>query len=152
MAERRSTGLRNLVGSPGGKSYGDALAAGVLRIFSGAQPLSADDTETGTLLVEITVDGGVFTPGNAAHGLHFDNAADGIIPKLASELWQGTVVATGYAGWFRFYANDRVTGASTTAVRMDGAISTGTNSEIQMSNTKLTIGETPIIDTFNITV
>lgn len=54
-----STGLRNLVANNVGWRH--ALANGRLRVFSGAQPSTADDAQSGTLLAEFTVDATAFT-------------------------------------------------------------------------------------------
>ena len=53
MTIRQSTGLRSFLMSNGG-CFADAFQGGKLKIYSGAQPASADDAPTGTLLVTIT--------------------------------------------------------------------------------------------------
>lgn len=101
---------------------------GVIRIYSGSAPADPDAAETGTLLAQITVDGGAFTPGSPTNGLSFTTvtAGDGesSIAKTAGETWQGTGLATGQAGYFRFYDNDLDDGADTTAVRFQGSVGT----------------------------
>jgi len=124
---------------------------GVLRIYSGIQPTSADDAETGTLLCEITVSSGVFTPGSPDNGLEFGAPAAGTISKASGEVWSGVATATGTAGWFRFYANARTTGASTTAARFDGSVSTS-GAQLNMSSTAITAGATTTIDSFAVTL
>lgn len=52
MTLRLSTGMQNFINSMG--SYTDALDNGELRIFTNAQPASADAAETGTLLCTVT--------------------------------------------------------------------------------------------------
>ena len=79
---------------------------GVIRVFSGVQPTSADDAEAATVLLEITVASGTFTAGTATNGVNFGTPADGALAKSASEVWSGVASASGTAGWFRFYAND----------------------------------------------
>lgn len=152
MAERFSTGFRNEFLKAGGKSYADALANGVIEIYSGTQPASADDTEvgSGTLLLTVTLNSGAFTPGSPTNGLNLDAAVDGVLSKAAAEVWSGVGVADGVAGWFRFYDNSMVKGASTTAIRIDGAIATS-GAEIVMANTTITTAGTSTLDTFNIT-
>jgi len=149
--ERISTGLRNEIMKVGGKSYADALANCTLHIFSGTQPASADDAETGTLLVPITDSSGAFTSGVATNGLNWGDCVAGILSKLASQVWSGVAVASGQAGWFRIYANTVVTGASTTAIRIDGAINLS-NAEINSGNLTITIGGTTTIDALNVTL
>lgn len=52
MTMRLSTGLRNFLAKEGG--IDDALRNGIIEIYSGAQPASADAAPTGTLLCTIT--------------------------------------------------------------------------------------------------
>lgn len=137
-------------GSNGG-SMDELLRNGVLEIYSGAQPSSADSAESGTKLVRITVGSGAFSAGVATNGLNLGDASAGVVAKETSEVWSGVGLATGTAGWFRFYANAYTTGASTTAVRFDGAcgISTG---ELRMSSLTVTAGATTTIDSGSITL
>jgi hypothetical protein len=149
MALRLSTGLRNqLLGT---NSFKNIMAAGVIRVFSGVQPSSADDAEAATVLLEITVSSGSFTPGSSTNGLNFDAPAGGALAKAAAEVWSGAATTTGTAGWFRFYANDMTTGASTTAARFDGSVSTS-GAQLNMSSTAITAGATTTIDSFTVTM
>ena len=158
MAIGLSTGLRNKLlsknaaGSVAGQSFADIFANGVLRIFGGTRPTDADSDESGnTLLLEITLDGGSFTPGSPTNGLNFaDDAASGALEKSAAETWQGDGQADATATWFRFYDNNLVTGASTSAVRFDGNV--GTSSDISMVNTSIQTGATTTIDSFTVTL
>lgn len=154
MAERLSTGLRDALLGASGDSLANLLNTGVLDIYSGTQPTNADTAESGTLLVRITLSSGAFTPGTATNGLNFGTPASGVLPKSTGEIWSGVAVADGTAGWFRFYANTATMftdGASTTAVRMDGAISTS-GAELNMANLSIVTGGTTTIDGFNITL
>lgn len=130
-----------------------AYENGVLAIFGGApQPASADAAETGTLLCLITVGSGAFTPESPTNGLNFDAPVDGVLSKAAAETWSGVGLAAAGTGaiatWFRFYDNNYTTGASTTARRFDGAISTSASAELQMSTTTIVEGATVTINTF----
>jgi len=145
MALRLSTGLRDKI--LGSQSFQDIMANGVIRIFSGVQPASADDTESTTPLLEITVGSGAFTPGTASNGLNFAEPSNGQCPKVTTEVWSGVASATGTAGWFRFYANDRTTGADTTHARFDGSVATS-GAQLNMSSTAITAGATTTIDSF----
>ena len=149
MALRLSTGLRNALLSVA--SFQDAMAGGVIDIYSGTQPTTADDVESGTKLLSVTVGSGAFSPGTATNGLTFAEAVNGSMPKTTSEVWSGVAVASGTAGWFRFYANDKTTGASTTGKRFDGAISTS-GAQLNMSSTAITSGATTTIDSFSMTM
>lgn len=60
MTIQQSTGLRDFLLGKGG-SFADAFQGGKLKIYSGAQPGSADNAPTGTLLVTITSASGAHT-------------------------------------------------------------------------------------------
>lgn len=153
MAERLSTGFADALNVTG--SVKAIMANSIIHIFSGVQPASADDLEVGTLLMRLTVGGLAFTPGVATNGLNMGVSAGGVLAKLTTEAWQGTgLVAAGTgtaAGWFRWYNNAVVAGASTTAIRMDGAIGTSTAFEIQMSNITLVDTGPATVNTFTYT-
>ena len=149
MTLRISTGLRN--GLLGTSAFKTLMANGIIDIYSGSQPADADTAESGTQLVRITLASGAFVSGEAANGLEFGTPSAGVLAKAAAETWSGVILATGTAGWFRFYANTVVTGGSTTAVRFDGAISTS-GQQLNLSSTSLTLSATLTIDAFTITM
>jgi len=151
MAERLSTGLRDAMVGAGGSSMADALNDGIIKIYTGSQPADADSAETGTLLATITQDSAAFTSGVATNGLSFGAASSGSAAKTSGEVWSGVAVATGTAGWFRFFANTVVEGASTSGVRFDGNIATS-GADMNMANTSITSGGTTTIDSASITV
>ncbi|WP_300163413.1 hypothetical protein [Solidesulfovibrio sp.] len=149
MALRLSTGLRNkLLGSEGFKTI---MRNGMIRIFPGVQPSGADDAEGATPLLEITLSSGGFSPGTSTNGLNFADPASGACAKSSSEVWSGVATTTGTAGWFRFYANDRTTGADTANARFDGSVSTS-GAQLNMSSTAITAGATTTIDSFTVTM
>jgi len=153
MAERLSTGFADAVNAVG--SVKTVMANSVIHIYSGAQPATADAVETGTLLMKLTVGSGAFVPGVATNGLNMGVSVAGVLAKAVAEVWSGVGLAAAgvgvAAGWFRWYANDVITGASTTAVRLDGAIGASTSYEIQMSNTIIVDGGTSVVNNFNYT-
>ena len=135
-----------------GGSWKELFKNGVLRIYSGSQPTNADSAETGTLLVEISESGATFTPGSAANGLDFEaDATAGEIEKESAQTWKGTAGASGVAGWFRFYDNARTTGASSSAIRFDGAVRTS-GGELTLTSTTITSGAITTIDGFTATL
>lgn len=150
---RLSTGLVNEMMKSGGSSLADALANGVMEIYSGSQPASADDTESGsTLLAVITESGGAFEGGVAANGINFDTSTGGVVTKAAAETWKDdSANATGVAGWFRIYANAFTKGASTTAIRVDGSISTS-GADMNMTSTSIASGAPITIDNASLTL
>ena len=140
-----------LVACAGG-SVKDIFHDGVLRIYSGSQPATADTAASGTLLLEITQSAGAFTHGAFDNALEFGAAASGAISKSASETWQDTGIAAGTAGWFRLCANPTDSGAlSTSLPRIDGSVGTS-GADLNMSSTTITVGSTYTIDTFTLTL
>jgi len=153
MTLRLSTGLvTELMGDGSGdNSLRELLKDGVLDIYSGSQPASADDAETGVKLASITESSGAFIGGAATNGLEFDAAADGELTKAAAETWSGLGLAIGTAGWFRFYNNAYTLGASTEAIRFDGNVSTA-SSQLVLSSTSIKVSLPITIDTFTLTL
>lgn len=153
MPLRLSTALRNkIMTATAGSSFAGAMLDGTLHIYSGAQPTTADDAETGTLLARITLASGAFTSGAALNGIELGDAVAGAIGKKIGEVWSGVAIANGTAGWFRFYANTVVTGAvTTTGVRFDGACGTS-GAQCNMGSTSITSGGTVTIDTVSVTM
>ena len=147
MTVRFSTGLRNLLAGTTG--YASAFANGVIEIYSGTQPTSADAAPTGTLLGTITLSSGAFTPGSPTNGLTFAAASGGSVSK--SGVWSFNGVAAGTAGWFRQKANAVDSGAiSTTAIRLDGSVGTS-GADLNMSNITVAVGSPNTVDTFTYT-
>ncbi len=135
-----------------GGSLKDILRNGIMDIFGGTQPSSADNDESGyTKLVSITLGSGSFSAGNGKNGINFKNASQGTLSKDPNETWSGVGDADGTAGWFRIYDNNYTTGASTTAKRLDGAVATS-GAELNMSNTSIQSGVTTTIDSFDLTL
>ncbi len=151
MAERFSTGLRNEVAKASGSSYADALADGIIYLYTGSQPATADASEgTATNLVKITLASGAFTSGVSTNGINFDAAALGVLSKAVAEVWSGQNLAAGVIGWGRFYANTVIQGESTTAIRFDFAVSQS-GAELDAGNTTVVAGGTTTLSTFTIT-
>ena len=140
-----------LLASALGGSFVDLFRNCVIDIYSGTQPTTANSGETGTLLLTFTQDSLAFVAGENKNGLNFGAVASGILTKAPGEIWSGEGVAAGTAGWFRCYDNAYVTGASTSEVRFDGACATS-GSQLNMSNTAITIGGTTTIDALTLTL
>lgn len=144
MTIRLSTKLRdNLAGTTG---FAATFANGVIEIYTGSQPASADAAVTGTLLGTVTLNSGAFTPGTATNGLTFAAASGGSVSK--SGVWSFNGVAAGTAGWFRLKGNAvDAGGASTTLPRLDGSIATS-GGDMAISNLAITSGAPNTVDTF----
>lgn len=122
MAVRLSTAARNAAVN-GITALADAGAAAArLRIYTGAQPATADTAATGTLLVDVALVDPSF--GAAASG-------------SATLADPGAVNATaaGTAGWFR------ITDSNSNAV-LDGSVTaTGGGGDLTLSNTNVASGQ-----------
>lgn len=145
---RLSTKLRdNLAGTTG---FASTFANGVIEIYSGAQPATADSAVTGTLLGTVTLNSGAFTPGVSTNGLTFAAASGGSVSK--SGVWSFNGVAVGTAGWFRLKGNATdAGGVSTVLPRLDGSIATS-GADLNLSNVAITVGGPTTVDTFSLTI
>lgn len=153
MAEKFSTGFVDAEAN----AVKTALSNFVIGLYSGTQPATANDAEgAGSLLCLVTLASGAFTPGQPTNGLNFNGPTDGVLSKPGAATWSGNGLAAAGAGttatWFRVYPNGYTTGASTTAVRYDGAISTSATAELQMTNTTVVNGVPVSITSFNLTI
>lgn len=139
-----------LVGATGG-SFSDLFQNCICDIYTGSQPVNADSAETGSKLLSITLSSGAFTGGISTNGLNFGEVISGVLGKEVGEVWSGIGLVAGTAGWFRFYANDYTTGASTSAIRMDGAVATS-GAQFNISNTSISVGATTTVDSVALTL
>lgn len=148
MTVRLSTALRTaLAGSTG---FAATFANGIIEIYTGTQPATADAAVAGTLLGTVTLASGAFTPGVATNGLTFASAANGAVSK--SGVWSFNGVAAGTAGWFRLKGNAVDAGAlSTTLPRLDGSVATS-GADLNLSNIVIAIGAPSTIDSFTFTI
>lgn len=105
-----------------GESFANIFHNGVIEIWSGLQPATADHAPTGSLLAKITRGGGLWVAGSPSNGLQFA-AAGRYVTKHPDHLWRMVGQATGVAGWYRLLPNQADPGTlSITAARIDGAI------------------------------
>lgn len=138
-----STGLRN--GMLDSTGFLEALDGGVLKIFSATTPpATADDAETGTLLMVLTAGGDGVT------GLTFEAPVDGILTKTASEVWMtDAVIASGSCSYFRFVAPGDPGTASTVAPRVQGSIGL-LGADMNLTSTAVTAGEPWTLNYFSV--
>ena len=126
------------------------LADGVIYLYSGTQPASADAAVTGTLIATVTVDSGAWTAGSPTNGLEFGTVADAEMDKAAAENWKFTCTTAGTIGWGRFVGNAADNGAlSTTLPRIDFSVGV-TSGDCRMSKVTYALGETGVIQQFKI--
>lgn len=141
MAFKTSTGLRDdMLDS---NSLKTILDGGFIKIYSGPEPLTADDAigsvGTNVLLCTISVSG-------LGGGLNFDTAAaSGALAKAPAEVWKGTNVASGTAAFYRHVTAADDGASSTTQQRIQGSIGTS-GKELNLSDTGLTLGAEQTID------
>jgi hypothetical protein len=99
-------------------------------IYAEARPASADSAEPGAAIARFTLNGDAFVAGLSTNGLNFGyldgtNMKRAIDPETSiAEVWRATPTVTAVANSCRIYANDKSSGSSTTAIRMDGVVAT----------------------------
>ena len=135
-----------------GHSLADIFKYGVIRIYSGSQPASPQEAETGTLLLEISESGGAFVADADANGLLWDAYVDGVLSKDAAQTWSDAGIATGTAGWGRIYDNGFDTGADAGEAFNRIDFSVGTSGADLTMATAVTIGNTKTIDSFDLII
>lgn len=118
---------------------------------SGTTPNTYVVDATGTLATTDTnMSGGVL----GVNGLKFGAAAAGVLSKLTSQTWSGTIASSGTAGYWRLYGSVSDSGAadSTEAFpRLQGSIGV-TASDINLTSTSLVAGATQTINSFSVTM
>jgi len=145
MGIKLSTGMRD--GLLDTNSFKGALDGGLLAIFGGTVPASADDATSGaTLLVTISLSGG-------GSGINFETSAvSGVLSKASAETWQGTIGTSGTATFFRFYeSGGDPTAASTTEQRIQGTVGVA-GADLNLSSVSLTATAVQTVDFFNVTM
>jgi len=140
MAFQVSTGLRDHLLVTGSLKAG--VDGGVVRIYSGTVPATADAALSGnTLLVTISLD-------DTGAGIHLDDVAtSGIAVKDPTETWEGTCVASGVATFYRFSGLADAGALSTTEKRVQGTVGT-VLADLLVSSTTYTSATVRRIDSY----
>jgi hypothetical protein len=124
-----NTKIANATRSAQANALGALLDSGIIRVYSGSQPATADTAITDqTLLVTLTF-------GETA----FPAADDGVL--TANAITSGTVVADGTAAWCRILRSDGTT------VVMDGNVGTS-GSNLNIATLSLSTGATVSASSF----
>lgn len=125
MATRIPTAVTNAVSNLVAALPDADVGAGSIQIRTGAQPASANNAATGTLLATVTL-------ADPAFGA----AVAGVATLDATPVLSTTGVAAGTAGWFRMLDNsgDTVLDGSVTA--------TGGGGELELNTTTISVGVT----------
>lgn len=142
-----STALKNYQNVTGDLQA--ALNNGLLGIWSGPVPASADDAVDGSSVLLATI-----SAGGTGTGMTFQTTSTGgVLAKTASENWTGNVLATGTASFYRYYIpTDTGATADTTAanIRIQGTVGTDMNSSMLLPSVALTQGNTQAISAFQV--
>lgn len=142
----KSTGLATHLAITG--SIKSALDNGILYLFSGPVPLSADAAIDGasSMLAMITLDG------DGSTGLTFEaTAPGGVLRKTTAEAWSGTIDTTGTVTFYRFCeSGDNGQGLSTTLKRVQGVVDASNASDGVLVSTALVAGQTQNVSIFQI--
>lgn len=133
MTTRIATATRNALAQQVQVLTDAGPSAGTLKIYTGAQPATADTAASGTLLATVVL-------GDPSFG----SAAAGVI--TGADPAAVNAVATGVAGWFRV-------ADSTGATVYDGAATaTGGGGELQLVTTSITSGQPVDITSLTVTM
>ena len=125
MATRLATAARNAATNSVVALVDADVGAGTIQIRTGAQPATANDPATGTLLATVTL----ADPSFAA-------AVAGVATLDATPVLSTVGVANGTAGWFRMLDNSGDT-------VLDGAVTvTGGGGEMELNTTTISVGVT----------
>lgn len=137
-----STGLRDHMLASGSLKSG--LDGGVIYIYSGTVPASADVALSGNTLLCTISDDATGTGINMAA-----SPASGVLGKDAAEVWRGLIVANGLATFYRFSSLSDAGALSTTEKRLQGTIAT-VGADLIFSNVNFVSGNYKNVDSFNV--
>lgn len=141
MTLKVSTGLRNKLLDTG--SLATLMAGGLIKIYSGSPPASADDAASGSLLCTISLN-------STGTGVNMaSTASSGVLAKSTAETWSGVVALSGAATYYRHVAASDTGASSTTQARLQGEIATA-GAELNLSSTTLTSGATQTVDYYSV--
>ncbi len=129
-----------------GGSLKSTLDGGLVRIYSGSVPASADAAIGGaTLLCEISA-GGAGTP------VTFEATAPlGVLKKSVAETWTGTNLADGTPTFFRYVLSGDDGSASSSAPRLQGSAGV-LGSDMYISSLPLVTGQPLAFSVFELAV
>ena len=145
MTTKLSTGLRNAIAGTVGLA--GALNSGVIHVYSGPQPATADAKATGTLLGTVSLNGAEWTSGSPTNALVFAAAANGGVAKPANAVWKFNALAAGTIGWFRHIGPTADNAeASTVLARIDGSAT----ADAQFSTLNVVLGQPVTLDLYSV--
>jgi hypothetical protein len=130
----------------------------IMHLYDTVRGASADLAEPGTLLAKITRAGGAFAAGVSANGLNIAEFTGTAISRAidpttaAAEIWKGPGLVTGTARTAVWYANEYITGASSTALRMYGTVNTSGADVNMAGGTTITTGVDTGVTSVSLTI
>lgn len=123
MATRLATGVVNAMADAAVDRMDLGSGAGTIKVYTGSQPASANDTEGGATLLA------TFTMADPAFG-----AASAGVASIASAPRTTTGAAAGTAGWFRAEDSDGTN-------CFDGSVTaTGGGGQLELNSTTISVG------------
>ncbi len=141
MSLKLSTGLRNKLLATG--SLSSLLAGGLIKIYSGTPPASADDAVTGTLLCTISLN-------NTGGGISMATTATaGVLSKDPTQVWSGSNAVGGTASYYRHVAAGDAGDSSATSARLQGTVGVA-GAELNLSSVTLVASAPQTIDYYSI--
>lgn len=149
---KASTGYRAKILSVTGGSAQQVLNGGVLKLYSGVEPDTADLAidVSNNLLVSIYKDNDGVT------GLSFDDEPTVVtsvtphivhVPIKPTETWEGTIASSGIASFYRWEMAGDDQSQSITQVRLQGSVG-NVGADLLLTNTTLAAGASQKIDHF----
>ena len=144
MAIQISSGLRDHLLITG--SFKSGMDGGVLRIYTGAIPATADADSSGlTVLCTISLDA-------TGTGITWGSTVTaGILSKNTAEIWRGLIGTTGTATFFRNMAISDTGTLSTSQKRVQGTVGLA-GADLNFSNVNLVSGNYRVIGSLNLTL
>jgi len=145
-----------VIGCSGG-SLRDILMDGVINIYNGSIPASADAATAGNIVATITLSSAAWAAGAFANGLELGDAVAGVVSKVSGEVWSGAglINPSGSMTYFRWVANASDPGTADTTPflypRIQGTVGVGTSYNLNVSSTALALSVTLTIDTASFT-
>lgn len=141
MTIRLSTALRASLMTHSGLQT--LMQYGVIDIYTGAQPSTADAAPTGVRVASITRDGLPFSHGITSAGLFVASVEPGVLTKSGRWVVKGR--AEGLAGWWRWKWNKYDDNTNTDTIpRIDGAVGV----DLVLANPNITAATEFDIDRF----
>lgn len=150
MAIRMSSALKaEWLG--GSSSLREILNFGIIDLYTGQQPASADLAPTGTHIGRVTAAGATFNPGSPTGGLTMVYVPlIGELMKNPSQTWTITPLESGTVGWWRFKGNAPDSNTeSTQFVRLDGEAGSPYN-ELYLFDLGLVVGQLKELELFQL--